>query len=187
MSQFIDIKNQNSNGFTSSEPTDKFGWHKAYLPFYSNLFLPIKESTKKLLDIGGHVGGSFIMWENYFPNAIITGVDIHELKPACLNNHERIIFVSCDAYSPEGISKTNSIYDIIIDDGSHDKHHQVYFCKNYLEMLTKDGIAIIEDIQNPEYLKDIIRAIPMNFKAEIVDLRAINRRYDDILLVIKRK
>jgi hypothetical protein len=80
-------------------------------------------------------------------------------------------------------------YDIMIDDGPHTLESMIFFIKNYLPLLSENGILIIEDIGNMEWTNILINSIPPEFvnktSHEIYDLRNIKNRWDDVLLVIE--
>ena len=98
---------------------------KGYTVHYGKYFLLMKMNA--LLEIGVGRGGSLKMWEEYFPNAKIYGIDI---KPDCRQYEtERIkIFIGSQS-DQEFLQKTclkiTESLDIVIDDGSHVPDDQV--------------------------------------------------------------
>ena len=54
--------------------TDKNTVHY-YLDTYEQLFKPMRETAKNVLEIGVRDGGSMKLWHDYFPNATIYGID----------------------------------------------------------------------------------------------------------------
>ena len=62
------------------------------------------------------------------------------------------------------------------------------FINLYLNVLTDDGILIIEDVQSIEWLEILKNEVPENLKEfiEFYDLREIKNRYDDIVFVINK-
>ena len=81
-------------------------------------------------------------------------------------------------------------FDIIIDDGSHILQSQIFAINLLLPRLKSDGLFIIEDIRNIDaymlYFKNYEKLIP-SLDVEIVDRRKLNNRYDDVLVVIRKK
>src|SRR5438067_9360832 len=70
--------------------TDKGGWHMLagdtchnYTPTYHHMFGTRRLSVRNVLEIGVNYGPSLRMWEEYFPNADIYGLDSNT---ACLFN-----------------------------------------------------------------------------------------------------
>ncbi|MFN9897259.1 MAG: hypothetical protein ACK55Z_00415, partial [bacterium] len=76
----------------------------------------------------------------------------------------------------------------IVEDGPHSLDSQIYTLQNYLPLLKENGILIIEDIQDGNYVKILMESIKnIEHKSiELVDLRHIKRRYDDLLIVVKK-
>jgi len=77
----------------------------------------------------------------------------------------------------------------MIDDGPHTLESMIFFIKNYLPLLRKDGVLIIEDIPDMEWTNVLISSISNELidkiTYKIYDLRHIKNRWDDILLVIE--
>ncbi len=66
--------------------------------------------------------------------------------------------------------------------------HQLESIKLYLPLLKPDGIMIIEDIQDINYLEDIYNVIDNNTHyAYTVDLRFNKSRWDDVIIVIENR
>ena len=107
--------------YGSDKIKDCHSFHgKNYMHHYQDLFDPIKDEVKSILEIGVYLGNSLRVWSDYFPNAKILGIDI---DPECLNHapSSADIFIGCqseDTTLQKIISKYKEI-DIIIDDGSH--------------------------------------------------------------------
>jgi hypothetical protein len=73
--------------------------------------------------------------------------------------------------------------DVIIDDGSHNLSDQI---KSFLLLkpkMKKDGIYIIEDIENISQSKTIFESLHSN--CQIIDNRHIKGRYDDVLVIYR--
>ena len=126
--------------------TDKHGSH-TYLEVYDEIFLRLKESENRILEVGVYQGDSLNLWAEYFTNSKIYGVDIDTFQ-VCVELHENVKVVRASAYSPRMLNKLKSAdkFNIIIDDGSHMVVHQKYVIRNYCSSLTDDGILVIEDI-----------------------------------------
>ena len=75
------------------------------------------------------------------------------------------------------------MFDIIIDDGSHDLEDQKEVIRLYIPKLKPNGMLIIEDIQEYGYIETLEQ---LAGDIEIHDLRHINNRYDDIALIIRK-
>ena len=129
---------------------------------YAEKFKNIRHKVKKVLEIGVFQGHSMLMWQDYFPNAEIYGVDIeftkHHLgvnaKDLC-KDQERIHLYEYDACNPLNVKllmdEIGSDFDIIIDDGSHHPTHQLFSLLYYTPYLKKDGVFVVEDV----FMKDL--------------------------------
>lgn len=173
-----------SHGFKQITPTDHFGWHAAYLPVYERLFAPFKPRGLSLLEIGTDGGGGLLMYADYFPHGTIYGVDIAP-TPASLLGVARVGHFQRDAYTSEAVYAFAKM-DIIIDDGPHSIESQEYFAANYSKALVREGIAIVEDVQDIGHFSRLAKALPLGFIGYGIDLRHDGDRYDNLLFVIER-
>lgn len=91
---------------------------------------------------------SLRMWREYFPNARIIGLDIHDFSAIGIDNCETFI---CDQSDPVALTavleKIGASPTIIIDDGSHASEHQQVAFFTLFPALAPNGIYIIEDLQ----------------------------------------
>ena len=180
--------------------TDKNTTH-SYLPLYDELLLRKKYSSKNILEIGIGLpwenktnGGSIKLWELYFENADIYAIDIiskDEVWTGITNNNRINLFTSQDAYNIDFINTnfSNKIsFDFILDDGPHTYSSQVKCLKYYLDLLTDDGILIIEDVPNMERVEGLRKYVPKDLQKyiKIYDLRSVKNRYDDILFTVNK-
>lgn len=177
-----------SHSFRQITPTDHFGWHAAYLEVYEKLFVPFKNRPINLLEVGTDGGGGLRMYQDYFQQGHIYGADISP-TPDAAKDQPGITHCQIDAYTQEFINGMGQWcpWHIIIDDGPHTIGSQEFFVQNYPQLLTADGIAIVEDIQEVGHVQHLARLVPEGFFSMGIDLRHVNGRYDDLLLVIFRK
>lgn len=150
-----------------SYDTDKVKDHH-YGDAYDDLFSHFDKNEKlSILEIGTQKGGSLCAWQDYFPNAKITGVDIVDVvKPEY--RRSGITYIVSDIKD----WKTEESFDIIIDDGSHFTSDVIFVIKNFRDKLNPKGLMIIEDIQNIEIWGGF-------------ELRRCGENYDDVLLIIQ--
>ena len=131
-----------------STGTDKNSTHNYIEGFYEANFASYQNvNSLSLLEIGVNNGGSLYLWNKYFVNGNILGIDIIDnLKEDWkeLNNTKYII---TDAYNSSFVEILPQ-FDIIIDDGPHSLESQIFFLENYLDKVKPNGLLIIEDIQN---------------------------------------
>jgi hypothetical protein len=160
---------------------DKGSAH-SYIETYEHLFSDIRYEDIKLLEIGVLYGSSVKMWRDYFENGIIYGMDVLE---SCKKYEEdRIKIAIADSTDPVGVEKNYAglKFDIIIDDGHHDFDMQQKTFNTMFKYLKKGGAYIIEDIQDINRDRNEIMKFHKN--VQIVDLRGVKNKYDDVLVVI---
>lgn len=179
--------------------TDKEKSH-GYLDLYEKLLHEKKNTAKHVLEVGiGDFnvknGGSIKLWHDYFKNAIIYGMDILNIDRVIdeLKNNERVkLYTSVDAYDlsffRENIFNLGIKFDMLLDDGPHTLETISKFVVLYSQVMSDDGILIIEDVQKMEYIKIISDLVPDNLKKyiEIYDLRNIRHCPDNIVFVINK-
>jgi len=154
--------------------TDKGGFHLTYgnhtteichnyTPIYHELFGWRRDDVKRVLEIGINQGCSQRMWAEYFPNAEIIGLDIDvnylfaEPRIKCFYADQG----SADSLLAAMIAAGDGKYDMIVDDGSHEMHHQIVSMQTLLPFLAAGGQYIIEDINCHPI--DIMQHVPKGF------------------------
>lgn len=177
------VELQNKNKFI----TDKNSSH-SYLPIYDKLFLCKRDKNINLIELGIYKGGSTLLWKSYFKNANIFCLD---KKESVFNDdikileNNNIITMLIDYDTVTAKTFDNIQFDIVIDDLSHDLHHQIKTFEIFRDKLNKDGILIIEDIRpaNLNYWKYIAKHTE---NCELIDLKKNKNRYDDVLFIYKK-
>lgn len=174
--------------------TDKNTVH-SYLPLYDKLLLKKKETAKNVLEVGIHHGGSIKMWSDFFPNATVYGMDVmNEIHvwDVIKNNDKIVLHTSTDAYN-ETMFKTNFLdknvkLDFMLDDGPHTLESMIQFINLYSQLMTEDGILIIEDVQDWSWIDVLVNNTPEHLKQyiQVYDLRSNKNRYDDIVFTIDK-
>ena len=182
--------------------TDKNTVH-TYLDLYQSLLISRKESAKHVLEIGigdGSQGisngGSIKLWHDFFLNATVHALDIcsYDFIWDGIKNNERIkIYNQTDAYNIESF-KTNFLdknikFNMVLDDGPHSLESMKQFIRLYSQILSDDGILILEDVQDINWIEILKESVPENLKQyiEVYDLRHMKNRYDDLVFVINKK
>ncbi len=195
---FYNINNKTLNELVNNKHTDKNTIH-SYLNLYENLLSSKKYTAKNILEIGigypGSNGGSIKMWNDYFVNANIYALDIQHINDVWreIKNKNRIkLFTSTDAYDEihfkELFLDTNIKFDMMLDDGPHSLESMKQFIKLYSQLLTDDGVLMIEDVQDIKWIEELKKVVPDHLKEYIqsYDLRLIKNRYDDIVFTINK-
>lgn len=124
-----------------------------YADFYEVLFNGMRQQVKSVLECGILRGESLRLWREYFPNALVTGIDINE---SALFSDERIETYQADQTDPASIKQfLNKVQDrqfnVIIDDGLHTTEAAITFFDGVIGNLADDGVYVIEDA-NPMML-----------------------------------
>ena len=174
--------------------TDKNTIH-SYLPLYQNLLIKKKETAKNVLEIGIYHGGSIKLWSDFFINANVYGLDIIHIDnvwEGIKNKDNIILYTSKNAYN-EDFFIANFLYknikcDFMLDDGPHTLESMKEFIRLYSQIMTDDGILIIEDVQSWDWIEILKNEVPENLKQfiKIYDLRPNKNRYDDIVFTIDK-
>ena len=162
-------------------PTDKNIEH-SYLPIYDVLFKPYRYKPINILEVGIFKGGSVRLFEDYFMNAKIFGYDIVDQINVPLGNRTTTTIKNLNQIETNEFA--NSPLTIAIDDGSHNLDDQLLFIKLIYPQLLNGGMLIIEDIQQIEYRKPFFDELHLNY--ELIDLRHIKNRPDDVLLIFRK-
>jgi len=179
--------------------TDKNTTH-SYLPLYEKLLTNKKITAKNVLEIGigdfgEKNGGSIKLWRDFFTNATIYGIDIlpiNRVLDELLNDKRVILYTSSDGYNETFFNKNfldkNIQFDFMLDDGPHTLGSMKQFIKLYSQIMTPDGILIIEDIQSWDWINILKNEVPENLKEfiKIYDLRSNKNRFDDIVFTIDK-
>jgi len=175
--------------------TDKNTVH-SYLPLYQKLLISKKETAKNVLEVGiAQTGGSIKLWSDFFTNANIYGVDIINIDnvwQGIRNNEKIILHTSSDAYNNDffttQILNKNIKFDFMLDDGPHTLESMKQFIKLYSQIMTDDGILIIEDVPVWDWIDILKNEVPEHLKqfVKIYDLRSNKNRSDDIVFSIDK-
>jgi hypothetical protein len=76
----------------------------------------------------------------------------------------------------------------MLDDGPHSLESMKQFIKLYSQIMTDDGILIIEDVQSWDWIDILKKEVPDHLQKFIIiyDLRPNKNRYDDIVFTIDK-
>jgi len=132
--------------------TDKWGTHQ-YARHYQTHFSHLRKRRLNLLEIGiggedrpDYGGHSLRMWKDYFPNANIHGLDIHD-KSAFEEPRIKIFRGSqADPDFLKQVAAQIGRLDVIIDDGSHINEHVLASFQTLFPLLAENGIYAVEDL-----------------------------------------
>ena len=108
-----------------------------YTLFYEGLFKNRKDEPLKIAELGILDGASVLMWKEYFPNAEIYGFEydnnlINNFKQNF--NNDRVNLSYIDVTNKDSIvkafSELNILYDVIIEDTTHQFEDQIRAIEN---------------------------------------------------------
>lgn len=140
---------------TDKSPYTLHGHRHPYTAPYSLFFEPLKHKPIKFAEIGVFRGASLQAWRAFFSQARIYGYDndVPNLQHIQNLNMPNVFLDTIDAGKIPSIQEKLSqacqdgeLFDVIIDDASHDPPDQCAVIKSALPFLKQGGLLIIEDI-----------------------------------------
>jgi cephalosporin hydroxylase len=182
------------NGHEKDGGTDKDTFH-SYIEMYEQFLSPLinKSFPVTIAEVGIQYGGSMLLWQDYLPKANFIYLDNVDAIHPKIREHldlgrSQLIFE--DAYTEKAAAKVKKLapkgIDFIIDDGPHTLESQCKFLSLYLPLLTEGGMAVIEDVQSPDWFNTLKQHVPEEFTFEKIDLRGIKGRYDDLVFAVTK-
>lgn len=150
-------------------------WPHRYTDFYEILFHSIRKDVRNVLECGigtsnaaypanmgrgAKPGASLRVWRDYFPDAMIYGVDI---DPEVLFFEERISTFFMDQTNPDSVAAALAsflpgTFDLIIDDGLHTFEANLNLFNNSKFLMSNRGLYVIEDV-TPSNMKKLLSTI----------------------------
>lgn len=135
--------------------TDKSHDDHKYTDLYAMLFAPLRNTAQNITEIGIAAGQSLWLWNDYFPQAHIWGIDIapnqlRQQRPAFTANAPRVHLLLGDVTNPsevESFGFSPESMDVIIDDGPHSSGPNERILVNMWPYLKPGGYYCVEDIQ----------------------------------------
>ena len=124
-----------------------------YLDIYDNWFKPFQSKDGlKILEIGVKRGGSIMLWNQYFENALVYGADNNHGGQRTFdfaNAPKNVEVFYLDQENREDLQllvDNFGQFDIIIDDGGHSMPQQQISFGFLFPFIKTDGMYIIEDL-----------------------------------------
>jgi hypothetical protein len=152
----------------------------SFVHAYENAFLNHRENIKLLFEIGVNNGGGVRTFRDYFPNALIVGI---EIDPRFAFQEDRIVVEIGNATDKDFMNSLIAKYgnpDIVVDDGSHISYdiinsfnllyNQTNFCYVIEDMDTQyqqhtGGYYIPDGIPATKILHEKIEELMQNAKS----------------------
>jgi hypothetical protein len=150
-----------------------------YLPTYEKYMDRTDGVT--VLEIGVMRGHSIAMWNEFFTNSRVVGLDITLLNI----EFELDNVFKCDATNAAAVDALlpGWTFDYVIDDGSHFVQDQLASIDVFLPRMNPGGQYFIEDIAGDEPLMLIERKL-QGKDYTVVDGRGPSRPMDEIMVVV---
>ena len=178
----------------------------SYLDTYDSLFLGVKDSAVKVLQLGGvgpvvtssqgnfyYYGGDVTLLKDYFTKAQIFAVESYQVEDIWdkLHNDPKItLFAGVVDSDPAFVSANlaSHSFDVIITDGAPEVGDLSVTLSTYLPLLSEKGIMVLESVQKWGDIEVLMAVVPDNLKSkvQIVDLRDVKGRYDDVLFIVNK-
>jgi len=164
---------------------DKNGTH-SYLETYDRLFEPFRNDCD-FLEIGLASGDSIKLWDRYFQTSSIVGVDLSIVFEPPTDSDNVIRLIAADATKSGIVEILNKEcwkdckFNVVIDDADHQTISQVTTFNLLKHKVKKGGYYILEDILALDQEREKYLALHDN--VEIVDMRHINGRFDNCLII----
>ena len=128
-------------------------WHRCgYTGLYNLLFSSFRDKKINFAEIGVETNDSIKMWREFFSQATIHAFEFFDekIERAKEDSLKNTFYHKIDVRNEEDIiksfKKTNSKFDIIIDDSTHEFEDQINIITHCNQFLEQNGILIIEDI-----------------------------------------
>lgn len=136
--------------------SDKGTMH-SYIEYYERHFEPRRHEPVQLLEIGVMTGGSLLLWQQYFDDVLLAGIDLRQGFNQPLPFQDDILCMwrwGVDSTDPAQVPELG-VYDFVIDDGAHDAQSQIDTFKNYWPHVAQGGTYFIEDIESDSSMQTI--------------------------------
>lgn len=131
--------------------TDKSSKCHWYTRQYEQFFESKRFDIESVLELGVSSGASIRMWLDYFPNALVYGLDSNDVIG---DYGPRAAFFRFDQANEEHLisSFRDARLELIIDDASHDQEKTLLSLKYLFPLLQPKGWYVIEDMDCNSFL-----------------------------------
>ncbi len=126
----------------------RYGHPHLYMPIYASYLAKLRMAPLRLLEIGVDAGASLRMWEGFFPNARIVGIDNNPAAAAFASARSIVaIGDGTDAAFVTDVVRRHfdGEIDIVVDDATHVLQDQLAILQTLFPYLRDGGYYFIED------------------------------------------
>lgn len=156
-------------------PSDKDTAHN-YLPVYQEEF--DKTENIKMLELGVCYGGSLILWQDFFINSEIHGIDNVKYTD---NSIPGILHFG--RYEDLHSNFEENYFDYIVNDSMHYAKEQIDAFKLYYSKLKPGGKFFMEDVPDMENVLEIIKTLE-NHTFKVYNMNESSISQDSIIIVV---
>ena len=156
--------------------TDKAPWCWGYTTTYFEWLDPVRQTLQTVLEIGVLKGQSLRTWKDFFPAAMVYGVD--NAWGCMVEGEDRIKTFCCDAYDRTAMTtilEEIGPIDFFVDDAVHSYQNQADLLKFVWPHMRVGGICAIEE--GSEALREIVNALPDAGRADVIPNGGFNGNY----------
>jgi hypothetical protein len=127
--------------------TDKGTLLHHYTEVYEGFFYPVRTSARKVCEIGVLEGASLHMLAEYFPGAVIYGIDIQDTSRFNSDRIKTFVADQADRKQLAAFADAGGAdFDLILDDGGHSMEQQQVSFARLFRLVKPGGYYIIEDV-----------------------------------------
>ena len=156
-------------------PSDKDTSHN-YLPVYQQEFDKIEDI--KILEIGVCFGGSLILWDGFFINSEIHGIDNVKYTDDPIPG-----IMHWGKYEDIDSEFQENYFDYIVNDSMHYAKEQIDAFKIYYSKLKPGGKFFMEDIPDMDNVAEIVKTLE-GHTFKVYNMNASSDSQDSIILVV---
>jgi hypothetical protein len=127
--------------------TDKGPQDHGFTEIYERFLFPRRNDPIRVLEIGIDQGGSLKMWADYFPKALIYGIDIED-RTSMETDRVKTFVADQSKRDQLGafLAKYPGPYDLILDDGGHSMEQQQVSLGFLFPQVAPGGLYVVEDV-----------------------------------------
>jgi hypothetical protein len=132
------------------------------------LFKNKRHEQLRILELGVDSGPSLLVWRDYFPRAIIVGIDAGPMPERLRRRDVEVVRGYQDDPEPLALAckLSGGAFDLIIDDCAHIGHiAKRSFAQLFVPHLVPGGVYLIEDIGTSFWLGAFADALPFEAPA----------------------
>jgi hypothetical protein len=156
-------------------PSDKDTSHN-YLPVYQEEFTEIQNI--KMLELGVCYGGSLILWNGFFIDSEIHGIDNAKYTDDPIPG-----IMHWGNYEDLHTNFENNYFDYIVNDSMHYAKEQIEAFNLYYSKVKSGGKFFMEDIPDMDNVAEIVKTLD-NHIFKVYNMNASSDSQDSIILVV---